>query len=142
MWADISQHTLVNIETEERKSGGEDATDDQETEYSGFFHPFSTQNICPSNKGQVDLNSSFHGSMSQASWSNKGWGADMESSFYKDDDSVKAEAWGYNKTGSNANRGSEFGVGARERAATTTSYGFNTLNQQQSSSKIKRQAAA
>ena len=138
MWEDISQHTLGRYENEVRKSDCEDATDEHDTDHSGFFNVFG-KNICPSNKGQVDLNSSFHGSMSQASWSNKGWGADMESSFYKDDDSVKAEAWGYNsKTASNTNRGNDYGTGARERAATTSSYGFNTLNQQQSSSKHKR----
>ena len=55
----------------------------------------------------------------------------MEGSFCKDDDSNKAEAsWGYNsKTGTNANRGNEFG-GARERCATTSSYGMHKLNQQ------------
>ena len=67
--------------------------------------------------------------MSQASWSNKGWGVDNENSFYKDDDSNKAEIWsGYNnKNASNANRGNEYSVAACERAATTSSYGFNTL---------------
>ena len=54
----------------------------------------------------------------------------MESSFYKDDESNKAEAWAYNKTASNMNHGNEFGIGGRERAATTTNFGFS-LNQQQ-----------
>lgn len=68
MWADISQRTTGKNEIEDRKSVGEgiqteNATDDQEHEYSGFYHPFS-------NMGQIDLDSSFHGTMSQASWSN------------------------------------------------------------------------
>ena len=135
MWADVSSRTLGKYETEDMKSGcerthTEDATDDLETEYSGLFNPYYNKNIASSNKGQIDLNSSFHGSMSQASWSHKEWGADMESSFCKDDDSMKAEPWGYNKNATSAIRGSEYGIAARERAATTTTqFGIHTLNQ-------------
>ena len=81
MWAAISKSIDQTNESnyQNQVDDGSYAVDvDQETELSGFQYLFN-QSIYPSNLGQADQNSSFHGSQSQASQ----WGQDLDSSFYE-----------------------------------------------------------
>ena len=69
MWADISGGMDQTNESNSKyqRDGDSYAVDaEQDPEYQSYQYLFN-KSLCPSNLGQVDQNSSFHGSQSQAS---------------------------------------------------------------------------
>ena len=99
MWADISKSIGQTDESNYMAQKDEDlsyAVDelDHDTEFSGYQHIFR-HSVCPSNQGQMDQNSAFDCSQSQASQ----FGQDLDSSFYE---SVAGSTWGKSERNSYA----------------------------------------